>query len=542
MAVAPTGNVDGTSNGVISGWAKDDDYAGAIPVHIYIDDKIYEDTLANVPRGDVGDHAIYYRYAPLGNGNHKVEVYAIGVNNTGSPDGQNMMLSGSPKYSNEGCNGLVAYENEWCRNNGNYWVNRQRDTKYLWNKYIRIGINNSYGGLISQLYSEDRGFNLIEEHGGSAVQISLYGYDLTKGNTGAWFVSDGSICSKYNSENECKNANAGKNCVERGAANGDHAANCSNVKPCNSVDAGWPFNPIQAQGINCSWEDPSNDVSYAGSCGPNCWETTLNNPANFSKSTSFNGMTINQKVSLVDVYAKVDYRITYSGPYTLSEHAQEIPAFFTNAEVDKTFQFYNGNNPWNLDSPVNDISLGVGDRTLAFPNFKQSSQPYDSSKEYWMGVCSQDNSKCITIATFSNEVENTKLNVMADGGSYITPLGYFNIYPGMNRNITLYIFPYKYDKVINGKSVRQRIFELAVANGIPTDTSPTPTRTPTPTPTPTPKPGDLNADGKVDISDYNVLVANFGKTGTNIADIYGNKIVDIFDYNALVGNFGKTSN
>ena len=62
---------------------------------------------------------------------------------------------------------------------------------------------------------------------------------------------------------------------------------------------------------------------------------------------------------------------------------------------------------------------------------------------------------------------------------------------------------------------------------------------PTPTPTPTPKPGDLNADGKVDISDYNVLVANFGKTGTNIADIDGNKIVDIFDYNVLVGNFGK---
>jgi len=48
-----------------------------------------------------------------------------------------------------------------------------------------------------------------------------------------------------------------------------------------------------------------------------------------------------------------------------------------------------------------------------------------------------------------------------------------------------------------------------------------------PTPTPTPKPSDLNGDGKVDIYDYNILVANFGHPYT------------IFDYNNLVGNFGK---
>lgn len=51
--------------------------------------------------------------------------------------------------------------------------------------------------------------------------------------------------------------------------------------------------------------------------------------------------------------------------------------------------------------------------------------------------------------------------------------------------------------------------------------------------------GDLNADGKVNIFDYNILVGNFGKTGTNIqGDIDNNGKVDIFDYNVLVGNFG----
>jgi hypothetical protein len=57
---------------------------------------------------------------------------------------------------------------------------------------------------------------------------------------------------------------------------------------------------------------------------------------------------------------------------------------------------------------------------------------------------------------------------------------------------------------------------------------------------PVSKPGDLNGDTKVDINDYNLLMANFGKTGTGIVgDIDGNGKVDIFDYNILVGSFGK---
>lgn len=44
---------------------------------------------------------------------------------------------------------------------------------------------------------------------------------------------------------------------------------------------------------------------------------------------------------------------------------------------------------------------------------------------------------------------------------------------------------------------------------------------------PSPTPGDFTTDGKVDIFDYNALVAGFGTTYT------------IFDYNALVANYGK---
>jgi hypothetical protein len=68
------------------------------------------------------------------------------------------------------------------------------------------------------------------------------------------------------------------------------------------------------------------------------------------------------------------------------------------------------------------------------------------------------------------------------------------------------------------------------------------TPSPSPIPTTTFLPGDLDKNGKVDIFDYNTLVGNFGKTGSNlIGDINNDGKVDIFDYNQLVGNFGKNN-
>ncbi|KKW10215.1 MAG: hypothetical protein UY49_C0030G0008 [Microgenomates group bacterium GW2011_GWC1_49_7] len=53
---------------------------------------------------------------------------------------------------------------------------------------------------------------------------------------------------------------------------------------------------------------------------------------------------------------------------------------------------------------------------------------------------------------------------------------------------------------------------------------------------------DLTVDGKVNIFDYNILITNYGKTGSAgwiKADIDRNGKVDIFDYNILVSEFGK---
>lgn len=59
----------------------------------------------------------------------------------------------------------------------------------------------------------------------------------------------------------------------------------------------------------------------------------------------------------------------------------------------------------------------------------------------------------------------------------------------------------------------------------PTSPSPSPTAPPSSTP-PTGKPGDLNGDGRVNLADYNLLVAGYGTKYT------------LSDYNQLVANYG----
>ena len=54
---------------------------------------------------------------------------------------------------------------------------------------------------------------------------------------------------------------------------------------------------------------------------------------------------------------------------------------------------------------------------------------------------------------------------------------------------------------------------------------------------PTAKPGDLNSDGKVDITDLSTLLSNYGKTGAG--DINSSGQVDIFDLSILLSNYGK---
>ena len=50
---------------------------------------------------------------------------------------------------------------------------------------------------------------------------------------------------------------------------------------------------------------------------------------------------------------------------------------------------------------------------------------------------------------------------------------------------------------------------------------------------------DFNGDGKVNIIDLNILVLNWGATGTNASDLNHDGIVNILDFNLLMLNWSN---
>jgi hypothetical protein len=106
-----------------------------------------------------------------------------------------------------------------------------------------------------------------------------------------------------------------------------------------------------------------------------------------------------------------------------------------------------------------------------------------------------------------------------------------------------YNIDYPDQNIVAGQSLTTNIPAAGVITiyAKTTSSSPVPSITPSASPS---KPGDVDKDGDVDIFDYNILLTDFGKTGTNLAsDIEksgtsANK-VDIFDYNLILTNFGK---
>ncbi|GIV97999.1 MAG: hypothetical protein KatS3mg057_2656 [Herpetosiphonaceae bacterium] len=414
----PIGNVDFVDKITIKGWAKDNDYSGPIRVHIYIDGVLVDAVLANNCDTDVGCHGFYYIHEPLGVDKHEIAVYAIGVDQNGQPNAQNPPLSNSPAMLlNQSCNDLISDAREWCNGNPNYWKQRQKDTTMLFNDYISIGINNSYGGMITQLYSNDRSKNLIQEHGGAAVQLSIWGYNDT--------VPNPPKCPHW-------------------------------------YDSNIPWNPIQAIGAYCSWDTTSNDVDYKTSFNDGTgWKIRLDNPNNWTKNTGgFPGTSFTQTVILRDVYAQISYVMVFTdSTIPLTIHDQEIPAFFTAGGVDEVYYFANAEGKVvsrTITSSIQQLKLQGASNTTSVYN-------EDTAAEGWWSICNSAGTHCVTIATFSPLAEFVNIKKTSNGGAYTTPIGRFEVKPSTQRDVILYVFPYRYNKLINGKTIRQRIQELRYA-------------------------------------------------------------------------------
>jgi len=124
------------------------------------------------------------------------------------------------------------------------------------------------------------------------------------------------------------------------------------------------------------------------------------------------------------------------------------------------------------------------------------------------GACDQTEQHCLTIATFSPEIDRASISTKdtPESGSYLTALGSFHFYPQMHKEITIYLFPYKHDDLVNGKTIRERIFDL---------TAPPPSSAPfcasCSESNPSKSEGNSNCDNHLNLTDFSIWLDIYQK-------------------------------
>ena len=455
----PTGSLDKAEAFHFAGWAKDPDSDAPLQVHLYVDGVLVKALTAGDYRPDVGFHGFNWTPPPYGAGAHQVVAHAIGVDATGAPNGENPSLDHSPITLAAGCAGLAASALGWCQGMAPYWIDRQSTTELVGDDSVRVGVDRSFGGTIFQLYGQGWDENLILEHGGGAVQLSIWGYDPV--GPAGWFALDACDPTPYASNQACLAAGHSA-CVARAFSDGAHVLDCVTAQPCGGWTAGAPWNPIQAQGPLCGWDSPLNDVSAAGYQGATYY-TSHAAPFHFTSTLPAAPMPMEQWVTPHAGYAEVRYRLSYDGPTAWSPHPQEIPAIFTAPGVRSHYYYYGGDAPFTGAPPTH---LTAAPNThLRWPDRPVYGHAdfIDYATEGWWGVCDDDQDRCLTLAAFDPLMNEASLSVNQDGESgYLTALGYFGVEPGMSHEWTVYFFPYRYDHVLpSGLTVRQTIAALA---------------------------------------------------------------------------------
>lgn len=454
-SAAPYGSLDGAGGGAIGGWAYDPDSASPAEVHLYVDGSFHQILRATFFRSDLTGacplrggfcafHWDYSGYRGLGRGSHSVAAYIVGVDASGVPDGVNSQTVGSPKVLSDGCQFLGSVSSGsaiWCNDGAflNYWEPRQQNTAIVFNSSMMAGISRDIGGAITQLYRGDPGRsfhwgrNLLDEHGGSAVQVGLWG---------------------------------------------DH----SGYPPC----AHWayshvPWNPIQAIGSYCSWGGPTNDVATgcwvaaegSTTCGSGSGSYYIlhDGMSNFTVDTGPMPVDIQQWVTPQTGWIRIKYRWTSGAGSVLSP--QEIPAVFTGQGINERYYSYIGSDPFNNQSVTMWGKHVSGNRYLQVRGtgpYAHEGYPGSTAlgcaTEGWWGVCDANDVNCVTVAGLDPSIAEGAMEEVPGGGGYITALGYFPITIG-TKEVIVGLFPHKFSETPIGetRTVRQIIRDLAIMSG-----------------------------------------------------------------------------
>ena len=378
---------------------------------------------------------------------------------------------------------------DWCLI-GNLMPNRTIDTLYQYDDYVRLGVNRNFGGTIFELYGVDK-LDRIMQNGGGATQLSMWGGPATGSN--GWFIlgdSDTSCNAKaFPSETACAAANTSPSCQPGFPLSGSNPADCCqfgadgfNVTNCSTVfgctDNGWsaggPINPIQAISPGCGYGDATDPVDQVTSAAHGLLTVSKTGPANFTKSDAVAGLTWGSTTSVGGPYAKLVYDMKYSGSLEMGESDQEIPAIFTHGAIGSSIYYYAGSKPYaDAKGDVSSVqeSPGAGWNFMLPGATMNATNPVPVT-EGWLSACDATGTQCVTVATFSPVSQVIAYGFNAGAGlsqafSYVGVHGHFAITPGSSQSDTVFLFPYRFDDVVDGLTVRQWIYDLQAGKAGP---------------------------------------------------------------------------
>ena len=186
------------------------------------------------------------------------------------------------------------------------------------------------------------------------------------------------------------------------------------------------------------------------------------NPANYTRSDFFQGLTWTQTSQVVGPYALLTYQMNGSG--TLQDTSfQEIPAIILHDGMNAYSYYYNGSQPYNdVNGQFSRLAMGSGQMVqLQFPNRPPPFGVGASAvmTEDWVSTCDAQETRCLTIASFSPSSQDM-IVANTPTAPYFGIHGFFSITNQLNRAVTVAIFPYRIDDIVGGQSIRQWIYQL----------------------------------------------------------------------------------
>ncbi len=376
-----------------------------------------------------------------------------------------------------GASGLLT-DQDWCGWTS-YMATRVTDTIYQYNDYVRLGVSKRFGGTVFELYGTDRVDRIMQAPGG-AMQLALYGDDLNyapAATPSGWFASNTLVSgwnmptalgwdnTPYPTEAACFAAHPGSRCTHEMAA--DNVSDDVTNVGCawDGQDAGGGFNPVMGVSANCWYGDPTNVVDHVGSPAPGTVTVSKTAPYNYSKSDNVPGLSWSLTSKVVGPFAQLTYDITGDATLrTMTPDFQELPALFPHGGIGGLIYYYRGPKPYaSLTDPVDRASLAVGATSLL--GFPSRTGPFGTGvnvamTEDWASMCDITGTRCLTVASFSNDAQIIQASNGTDNNSYFGVHGFFTLAPGLKRRVSVFVAPYRYDDVVQGKSVRQWIYTL----------------------------------------------------------------------------------